>query len=194
MTTTLVIRLIASLGLGSGLALLYLRWRDPKRAGRHGVAAGWGLTALGLAGWTLAGHGDVALSDAVVLVMMLALLVIAGHGATLPPAAKSPRDRKLDNDNLSLGRGYWSRIVARLIGCIVAAPAAGLMAGALARAWTPLDDASRLMLMAMVAVLVMATAWVMQLMSARPWRMLGAVSASALVAAGLVYIPMGFSA
>ena len=192
MVATTVIRLAASLGLCSGLALLYLRWRSPKRVGRLAVAAGWGVIAVGVAGWTLGGHGDVALSDAAVLAMVAALVVIAGHAATLP-AAKAGRTRgKAGDDRLVLGRGYWGRVVARLLGTLLVAPAAGLMVGALWRAYGPGDDADRLMAMAIIAVLVMAAAWVAQLMSARPWRMLGVVSLLTVVAAGLIYLPMGW--
>jgi hypothetical protein len=195
MTATTVIRLIASLGLCPGLALLYLRWRDARRLGRWTIAAGWALVVAGLAGWTLSGHGDVALSDAFVVVMLAALGVIAGHATTLPAAAKAPHDRgRIGNDTLTLGRGYWGRVVARLLGCVGAAPAAGLMAGVLWRAYGPGDDADRLMTMAVLAVLVMAIAWVLQLMSASPWRILGLLSAAAAVAAGLVYIPIRLSA
>lgn len=186
MTTTILIRLIASLGLCPGLALLYLRWRDPKRVGRW-TLGGWALVMTGLVGWTVSGHGDVALSDAAVLVMMLALAVIAGHAATLPATAKTLHERgKRDDDNLALGRGYWGRVAARLFGCVVAAPLAGLATGALIRAWTPGDEASRLMLMATIALLVTAVAWVLQLMSPRPWRMLGLVTVTAAIATGLV--------
>ena len=189
MTTTILIRLIASLGLCLGLALLYLRWRDPRCASRWALG-GWALVMAGLAGWAASGQGDVALSDAAVLVMVLALAAIAGHAVTLPATAKTMRDRKSDNDNLALGRGYWGRVAARLLGCFVVAPTAGLAAGALIRAWAPGDEASRLMLMATIALLVTAVAWVLQLMSPRPWRMLGLVTVTAAIAAGLVELSL----
>jgi hypothetical protein len=192
MSSALVIHLIASLGLCSGLACLYLRWREPRRRGRGWLVAGWGLVLFGLAGWCLSGHGDVALSDAVTLAMVAALGLIAGHAVTLAPAARTPRARaSSDNDGLVLGRGYWGRVVARLLGSVVAAPVAGLMAGALWYARVPGDPADRLMMMAVIAVAGMAIAVVVQLASTRPWRSLAIIGVIACTAAVLAFLPVG---
>ncbi len=187
-----LIRLAAGLGLGLGLALLYLRWRGPKAAGRGGLVLGWGGIALALGGWIASGHGDVALSDGVSLFMILALVVIAGHALTLAPAARTARMRvRSADDGLSLGPGYWNRATARLVGCVLAAPAAGLMLGALWRAWIPGEAADRLMMMATIAVLGTAGAWVLQLASPRPWRILGILTAIALAGAAAAFLPGG---
>ncbi len=192
MSSALVIRLVASLGLCLGLACLYLRWREPRRRGRAWLAVGWGLVAVCLAGWCLAGSGDVALPNAVTLAMVAALGLVAGHAVSLAPAGRTPRARaSSDNDRLALGHGYWGRVVARLLGSVVAAPAAGLMTGALWDARVPGDAADRLMMMAVIAVVVTAIAWVVQLASTRPWRSLAIISAIAGTAAVLAFLPAG---
>jgi uncharacterized membrane protein YfcA len=191
MPAAALIRLLASLGLGLGLASLYLRWRNRTDDGRTGVATGWGLIALGLIGWTVSGSADVAVSDGIVALMVLALGIIAYHATTLAPSAKAVRARPPAEDNLDLGRGYWSRVAARLMGCVFTAPAAGLMAGALWYAWIPGDAADRLMMMAVIAVLVLAIVWVVQLASRKPWRTLAVTTALTLLTAGLVYWPHG---
>ena len=191
MTQAVVIRLIASLGLCSGLACLYLHWREPRRYRRAWLAAGWSLIALGVMGWLWDGSADVALSDAVTLAMVLALGLIAGHAATLAPASRVTRTRaSSDNDGLVLGRGYWSRVVARLLGFGLAAPAAGLTMGALWYARVPGEAADRLMMMAAIVVVVMAISWVVQLASTRPWRCLAIVTAVAGTAAVLAFLPL----
>ncbi len=191
MDVTALLRLAASLCLCAGLALLYLRWRDRQR-GRWRVATGWGLVVLGLVGWLVSGHGDVAVSDGAVAVMVLALAVVAWHATSLPAPAKAPRPRAgSEHDGLDLGRGYWSRAVARTLGCVIAAPAAGLMIGILWRAYVPGTEADTLMMMAIIACLVTAGAWVVQLASTRPWRALMALVLTAVVAAALIYLPMG---
>lgn len=190
MTASLALRLAASLAFCAGLALLYLRWRD-RRMSRLFVTAGWGLVGLGVLGWACAGHGDVFVSDAVTGVMMAATVAFTGHGLTLAPAKKAaPARAESDNDGMDLGRGYWSRAAARLLGCIIAAPAAGLMAGTLWRAYVPGAEADTIMMMAVLACLVTAAAWVMQLASTRPWRTLAIVSAIAVSAAAIIYLPM----
>jgi hypothetical protein len=196
------VRLFASLSLGLGLAALYLRWRDRKASNksqdwrRFAVPAGWGLIVLGLNGWLFSGAGDVAVSDAVTLVMMLAIAVIGAHALTLDGPKKAVRARsepnpESDNDGLELGRGYWSRVAARMLGCVVAAPAIGLMAGALWRAYAPGDKADTLMMMATIALLVMPVAWVIQLASTRPWRAFAGLALAAVTAAAFIYVPMG---
>ena len=189
------IRLVASLGLCLGLAGLYLRWREPRRRGRVWLVAGWGLVGLGLTGWLISGHGDVAMSDAVILAMVLALAAVASHAAALAPAPRPSRTRaQSDNDGLVLGRGYWNRVMARLLGSVIAAPAAGLMTGALWYARVPGDAADRLMMMAVIAVAGTAIAWVVQLASPRPWRTLAVISAVASTAAVLAFLPLGMHA
>ncbi|WP_443749839.1 hypothetical protein [Asticcacaulis solisilvae] len=187
----LVIRCLAGLCLLAGLALLYLRWRDRARS-RWFVSAGWVLAVAGLTGWTLGGSADVALSNAVTLAMTAALAVIAGHALTLPKAAKAARERTVEDDNLPKRPGYWSRVAARLLGTVVAAPAAGLMAGTLWRAYGPGDEADGLMMMATIAIAVMAGGWVWQLADIRPWRSFAGLSVAAVLIAALVYLPMGF--
>lgn len=189
--TSVILRIAASLCLCAGLALLYWRWRD-REAGRAVMWGGWGLVVAGLAAWTLAGHADVFLSDATVIVMVVAAAIIIGHAFTLAPPSRQPRPRaQSDNDGLELGRGYWSRAVARLLGCVAVAPAMGLMAGTLWRAYVPGNEADTIMMMAVIACLVTAGAWVMQLASTRPWRAFVGLSIASLAIASAIYLPMG---
>lgn len=188
MTAVLLVRCLASLCLLAGVAVLYLRWRDKGRP-RGLVATGWGLVVAGLGGWLFGGNADVALSNAVTLVMTAALAAIAANALTIPKPSRAMRDRAVEDDNLPRP-GYRRRVAARVLGTVAAAPAAGLMAGTLWRAYVPGDKADGLMMMAAIAVFVTAGGWVWQLADARPWRScIGMAAAAALIAAG-IYLPM----
>lgn len=188
----------ASLAILAGLALLYLRQRDRRRhdlIARYGVAMGWALIAAGLIGWAMPGAADVGVSLGATLLCCAALIAVAARGLRTPAPARAPRARgESDRDGLDLGRGYRSRVIARLTGAVVAAPAFGLTAGVLWRALVPGDAADRLIGMAFVAVIATAAAWVAQLASLRPWRVCAGLALAAAVMAVPVYLPMALRA
>jgi len=193
----------ASLAILAGLALLYLRQRDRRRhdlIARYGVALGWALIAAGLIGWAMSGAADVGVSLGATLLCCAALIAVAARGLRTPAPARAPRARgesdraESDGDELDLGRGYRSRVIARLTGAVVAAPAFGLTAGVLWRALVPGDAADRLIGMAFVIVIATAAAWVAQLASLRPWRVCAGLALAAAVMAVPVYLPMALRA
>lgn len=187
---------MASLSLGSGLVVVYLTWRRKGvREGlwQHGLPVGWASVMFGLTGWAVTVSTDQGLALAAVLIMVLALAIVAGHGLAQPAkAVKAGRIRDdASSDGLTLGAGYWGRVAVRLTGSLLIAPAFGIFMGLTWCAYVPGDAADRLIGMALISTLATATALVILLASRRPYRSTTVLTLVTLAAAGLVVIPGG---
>ncbi len=179
-----------------GLLAIFLTWRRRglrERLWRYSLPAGWALVALGLGLWTVSTNTDQGLALGSVMVMILACAILIRQGLVLlGQPAKVQAVRETETDGLALGKGYWGRVTVRLIGCVVAAPALGVLLGLLWLAYVPGNEADRLIGLAFVALLAMTAGLVVQLASRRPYRSLGGLTALSVLAAAIVFLPRLF--
>ena len=189
----IVVQLIGSLLSLLGLLAIFLTWRRRGvRAGlwRWGLPGGWALLCLGLAVWMVSTNPDQGLALGSVMAMVLACAILAWQGLKLTgQPAKAQIERESATDTIALGKGYWGRVMVRLIGCLVVTPAFGALLGLLWLAYVPGDEADRLMGLAFVAMLAMTAGLVIQLASRRPYRAFGGLTAVSVIAAALVFLP-----
>lgn len=177
---------LSTLALAAGLGVTFGVWR--RLAERGWLLAGWALMGLGLAGWAASSNADVGLSRGVAALMLLALIAVGAYSLTLAGRRKAATER-LSADTLGLGPGAWARGTARLLGSLLAAPAAGMAAGLAWMAWAPGVEASRLIGMATVVCLATAIGLTVLLASARPSRIALALALIALALTAAVLLP-----
>lgn len=162
----------AILLLGGGIAGLYHAWKDRRLPGarrRLLVAGCWLVIAAGIALWCVGTNSGVAISQAVVAAMLLALAAVALQAFSLRRAGRQRNGGAMEP---AVRPANLSNRLARLAGSLVVVPSLGVVAGLAWFAWVPGLEADRLMGMAFLAIAVAATGFVVLLASARPTRML----------------------
>ena len=189
---------LAAIALTAGaIALLYLRWLGrglPGAVMPHAVPAAWTAMLGSAALWMTAYKPDYGLPFGFLTAMSLPLALIAWRALRSPesPARPEKQRRQRETPDLpdQLGERRATRIAARLLSCLVLAPAIGMATAMLAWEYMPGHPATRYAWAVFSFSVASAAALVVSLSARRPWRALGLISAGTAVVSAVVGIPL----
>lgn len=194
---TAFMTLAAIVLIAGAVALLYLRWLGrglPASIVPYAVPVAWLGMLASAALWMTAYKPDFGLPIGFLIAMVLPLALIAWQTIrnldTVAKPEKQRRERAAPDLPDDPGRRRISRITARLISCLVIAPATGMAVAMMAWEYMPGHAATRYAWAVFSFSVASATALVVALSAQRPWRALGLITASTAAVSAVVGLPL----
>ncbi|OYW79844.1 MAG: hypothetical protein B7Z26_07400 [Asticcacaulis sp. 32-58-5] len=192
---TFVLTLIAVALIAAAIGLLYAKWRGeglPAPVLNLAVPLAWAFLIVSAALWMRAYTPDFGLSVGFLVFMSLPLIIIGWQGYkgwTSAAPARERRERETaEPAPAKSGRGL--RITARLLTCLIIAPAMGMAVGLLGWTYMPGHGSTRYAWAVFFFTMSFAIALIAGLSAQRPWRATGLTTLTAIVSAGLVSLPI----
>lgn len=194
---TAFMTLAAIVLIAGAVALLYLRWLGrglPAASVPYAVPIAWLAMMASAALWMTAYKPDVGLPFGFLIAMSLPLVLIAWQTIRNLDSAQKPekqrRERTVPDIPDHLGKRRILRIIARLISCLVIAPATGMAIAMLAWEYMPGHPATRYAWAVFGFSVASATALIVALSAQRPWRALGLMTAGTAVISAAIGLPL----
>lgn len=195
--TTAFMTLAAIVLIAGAVALLYLRWLGrglPAVLTPYGVPIAWLAMLASAALWMTAYKPDFGLPFGVLIAMSLPLVLIAWQTVRNLDRTQKPDKQRRQRAAADIpdhpGKRRILRIIARLISCLVIAPATGMAIAMLAWEYMPGHPATRYAWAVLGFSVASATALVVALSAQRPWRALGLITTSTAVVSAIVGLPL----
>jgi hypothetical protein len=192
---TFILTVIAIALIAAAIGLLYVKWRGegvPALVLGLAVPVAWGCLCVSAALWMRAYTPDFGLSVGFLIFMCLPLIIIGWQGyrgwISAPLSHRERREKAPADPTASPGKSL--RITARVLSCLIAAPVTGMAVGLLAWAYMPGHGSTRYAWAVFFFTLSFAVALIVGLAAQRPWRATGFITLTAIVAAGLVSLPI----